>query len=460
MKKAILIIDDKLSLCKSLAQNFRELGYTAYYAANEAEAIDIFLTQPINVAILDIRLGEENGIDVLKHLFTLNAAVPVIMMTAYATIETAVESIKMGAFDFIQKPIAFGKLLKVVENALKLSDLEEENQQYKERLIRFTSDQMVTQDTATLGLCQKAIRLASTDLPILLQGESGTGKELMADYIHANSPRACYPMQKINCASFPESLLDNELFGHEKGAFTGADSRFAGVFEQAHKSSLFLDEIGDMPLTIQSKILRTIQNQEIRRLGGKETINVDVRFIAATNRDVSMLVAEKTFRNDLYYRLNAAILHLPPLSERKADIPLLVERFLQDFCHKNRGEHRKVVSPAVLEIFMTYGWPGNIRELYNTVNYAATVSLHEAITIDDLPPVFINRESGEHTGNIRERIEKALILRTLQETGYNKKKSAKMLDMGRRTLYYKMEKYGIALSQERQERSITGIAGD
>ncbi len=232
MDKAILIIDDKVTLCKSLVQNFHELGYIAFYAANERDAIDIFLKRPIHVVILDIRLGEEDGIDVLKHLLTLNGKVPIIMMTGYATIETAVESIKMGAFDFIQKPINFRKLLKVIENALKLSDLEEDNQQYKQRLIQFTSDKMVTQNKTTIELCQKAIRLASTDLPILLQGESGTGKELMADYIHANSPRSCYPMQKVNCASFPESLLDNELFGHEKGAFTGADLQFVGSLSE------------------------------------------------------------------------------------------------------------------------------------------------------------------------------------------------------------------------------------
>jgi DNA-binding NtrC family response regulator len=341
--------------------------------------------------------------------------------------------------------VDFNKLTTIVENAVKMSNLTEENRNLKDRLNEM-SPHIITHHTSMLELFKKARQLAMTNLPILITGENGTGKELIVDFIHANSARNARKLLKINCAAFPESLLDNELFGHEKGAYTGAETAFRGVFERAHESSLFLDEIGDMPLTIQAKILRTLQNQEIRRIGAERTITVDVRFIAATNKDLRELIEKGQFREDLFYRLNTAIIHLPPLRERKEDIPLLVEHFLSEYASMNSTEV-KTISDSVWEAFLDYDWRGNIRELRNAVNYAAAISLHDVIGIADLPPHFSSSETTYTSDNIREDMEKTLIIKTLKKVNYNKKKTARLLNMSRSTLYSKLEKYGIATSK-------------
>ena len=445
MQKKILIIDDKAKLCKSLAKNFNQRGYQTFYATNSREAIQSFSAKLFNVVLLDIMLGEENGIDVLKQLLSLHSHIPVIMITGHGSIDTAVQSIKLGAFDYVTKPLDFEKLLNRIENAAKISNLSEENRHLKDRLIEL-SPQIITRNTAMLELCHKAKKLAATNLPILISGENGTGKEIIADFIHVNSPRNSRKMHKINCAAFPETLLDNELFGHEKGAYTGADSLFKGVFERADTSTLFLDEIGDMPPTIQAKILRTLQNHEIRRIGGDRTITVDVRFIAATNKDLQELIRAKHFRKDLLYRLNTAELHIAPLRERKEDIPLLIEHFLNE-CFKTNSTNTKHVNDAVLERLLDYYWPGNVRELKNTINYAAAISSKNLIETEDLPPNFSHTEPPRKSENIREEIEKNLIIKTLQKTRCNKKKTAELLNMSRKTLYNKLERYGISTSR-------------
>jgi len=443
MEQEILIIDDKIKVCESLAQNFRELGYLGHLATNSTEAVRLYLNHKISAVILDVKLGDENGIDVLKQLMALNGKVPIIMITAYATIETAVESIKVGAFDYLQKPINFDKLETVVKNAIRMKQLEEENLKFRSRLSDFSS-RLVTQSGEMHELCRKAKQLAATDLPILICGESGTGKELLADYIHSCSRQCCNKIAKINCSAFAETLLDNELFGHEKGAYTGADSTFQGVFERAHNSTLFLDEIGDMPLSIQAKILRTLQDKEIRRVGGKNTIKVNMRFIAATNNDLQNLIAEKRFREDLFYRLNAATMTIPPLRQRREDVPLLVKHFLNEL-QLNVSRKPKALTERVMEFFMNYEWPGNVRELKNALHYAATISLKDSIDMADLPPGFVKHEAPELTGNIREKMEKELILSILQKAEYNKKRAAELLNMSRKTLYNKLDKYGISM---------------
>jgi DNA-binding NtrC family response regulator len=444
MSREILIVDDKIRVCESLGQNFEQLGYTCKYATNGSEAISKFLNDALSTVILDVKLGDENGIDILKSLVGLNSNVPVIMITAFATIETAVESIKIGAYDYLQKPINFDRLVKVVENAIRLKELQEENLKFRNMLSDFSS-RLITKNNAMLELCRKAKQLAATDLPILIYGESGTGKELLADFIHAYSVQPCNPIVKINCSAFAESLLDNELFGHDRGAYTGADATFKGVFERADGGTLFLDEIGDMPPSIQSKILRTLQDKEIRRLGGKNDIKVNVRFIAATNKNIDDLMRENSFREDLFYRLNAATLSVPPLRERKNDIPLLVSHFLQEFQPGNSHEP-KVVSDRVMQVLLDYDWPGNIRELKNTLHYAAAIALDECIAISDLPPGFIEQQPLETTENIREKMEKELILSTLRKSGNNKKRTAELLKISRKTLYNKLEKYEISTS--------------
>jgi DNA-binding NtrC family response regulator len=439
----ILIVDDNIKLCNSLSRNFTQYEYTCSAAHDTSSALRIYLDEEIDLVLLDVRLGGENGLDLLQQLKELNHNLPVIMITAFATVEAAVQSIKFGAFDYIQKPINFKKLLKNVENALQLLVLKKENDRLKHRLHELSTP-IISNNPEMLKLRRKAQKLAPTELPILIYGESGTGKELIADYIHSNSSRSSNEIVKINCSAFPESLLDNELFGHEKGAYTGADSTYKGVFERAHRCTLFLDEIGDMPLSIQAKILRTIQNGEIRRLGGKEKISVDIRFLAATNKELESLIHKHNFRSDLFYRLNAATLYLPPLRERKDDIPPLVDYFLQQFVRTN-GSKPVVLDERVLTHILEYDWPGNIRELKNTINYAATVSTDDRITLDDLPPRFVSNTTGRSSSaNLRERVERELIISMLRKTNQNKTKAAQLLNMSRKTLYNKMTRYEIS----------------
>ncbi len=449
MNATILIIDDQVTVYKSLARNFTYLGYQTLHAQTGQAALDLLARRPVHIVLLDIMLGKESGMDLLDRIVQRRQDLPVIMITGYGTIGTAVQSIKVGAFDYVTKPLDFEKLAELVEHALKAS-MPAEQSRAAATSAGSHPMRLTTRNSKLLKLWEKAQKLAATDLPILISGEDGTGKEILADTLHLASARKAQPIIKINCAAFPETLLDNELFGHEKGAYTGADSGFKGVFERAHGSTLFLDEIGDMPLTIQAKILRALQNREIRRIGGEQTITVDVRFIAATNKNLQELITQKAFRKDLFYRLNAAVLHVPPLRNRKDDIPLLVNEFAAEYARIHAAP-LKTVSPAVLDAFVDYDWPGNVRELKNTVNYALAIAARAVIELDDLPP---NLPPGEPLGelvgepdNLREDLEKNLILKMLQKTNFNKKQTAKMLKMSRNTLYNKLDKYGISASK-------------
>ena len=441
MADTILIVDDKEKLCKILAKDFGLVGYDALYATNGPDAVKVLISRRIHAVVLDLKLGDEDGILVLKDILACRPDTPVIIITGYGTIQTAVEAIRIGAFDYIQKPINFTKLQKTIENAVKLSRLHEENQNFKTRLAQVVPV-IITESIQIHQLLQKLLKLAVTDYPILICGESGTGKELIADFVHASSNRVDRELYKINCASFPESLLDNELFGHERGAYTGAETKFPGVFERANKSSLFLDEFCDMPLPIQAKILRVLQSQELRRLGGKETIRVDVRFIAATNKDIREQVEKGLLREDLYYRLNTAMITIPPLRDRPQDIDALTDHFLSDFARRNDIEP-KILNEAARGLLRRYRWPGNVRELKNTINYAATIAHGSFINIEDLPPSLLSADGDDLNKNPREEIEKRLILETLRTTNHNKKKTAELLKFSRRTLYNRLEKYGI-----------------
>lgn len=447
MEQKILIIDDNLKLCESLARSFAKRDIKTYYATNSLDALPLFIEKKPGVVLLDIMLGAENGIEILKKLLEIhsNFNAQVIMITAYAKIESAVEAIKIGAFDYIEKPVKFEKLLQVVNNAFKLLQLDEENQQLKSKIINASSN-IITNNPTMLKIIDKLRKFAASDLSILIQGESGTGKELLAELIHANSTFSHKEMQKINCASFPESLLDNELFGHEKGAFTGANAMYKGVFERAHDNTLFLDEIGDMPITLQAKILRTIQNHEIRRLGGKENIRVNVRFIAATNKNLEKLVEQGQFREDLYYRLNAGIFYIPPLRERKEDIPLLVEHFISDFKGSNQHEPLEM-HPNTMAFLLHYDWPGNVRELRNTLNYACTSSSNGVIELEDLPAKLRNPRQKVSTHKALQESEKETITKVLQDVNFNKRKAASILGMSRTTLYSKIKHYNIIMQK-------------
>jgi len=442
LKGTLLIVDDNRKVYESLARNFQHFAYTTHYASNSEEAVRTLLSTRVDAVLLDIMLGRESGVDTLRSIEESAPSIPVIMITGYASIESAIETMKLGAFDYVKKPLDFEHLLKVVQNAVEISRLKEENDQLKERLLDL-SPKLAMRSTQMTEVVQTAAKLAKVDLPVLIAGENGTGKEIVADYIHSHSSRAGNRMVKVNCAAFPESLLDNELFGHEKGAYTGADTAFQGVFERANGSSLFLDEIGDMPLTIQAKILRTLQNHEIRRLGGQHTLNVDVRFVAATNKDPVSLVAEGRFREDLFYRLNTAVLEVPPLRERKEDLPALVEAFLKEFAVNNDTPLKKMDEQS-LQRLLAHDWPGNVRELKNCVSYAAAISPSSVIHVSDLPPALFRGDPEKKNGdNVRHRMERNLIVQTLEQTGQNKKRTAELLQMSRKTLYAKLKKYGL-----------------
>ncbi|MBN1501559.1 MAG: sigma-54-dependent Fis family transcriptional regulator [Spirochaetes bacterium] len=439
--KNILIIDDNEKLCRSLKQNFDQRSFLCSYANTPEEAIHEIQTKNYDLVYLDIVFGDADGIELLEEILKIKPDLPVIMITGFAKIESAVQAIKIGAHDYIQKPLNFEKLLKITENAIKIKVLENDNKNYRD-YIESLAPKLVTRNQNVISLYEKAMRLAPTDISILIQGENGTGKEVLADFIHSNSNCRNKQMIKINCAAFPENLLDNELFGHEKGSYTGASSAYKGVFERANGSTLMLDEIGDMDLSTQAKILRAVQNKEIQRIGGSSPIHINVRFIAATNKDISRMIDENSFRNDLYYRLNSATLVLPPLRERKEDLPLLIDYFLNDL-NKTTMKHIEGVTDNVLEIFYNYDWPGNIRELRNTIMYGAALASDKRIRRQDLPPVFENDFIKINDESPFNESEKNIILKTLKKTDYNKKRAAELLNISRRTLYNKIEKYGI-----------------
>ena len=437
MPNSILIVDDKIKLCKSLAQNFIQLGYSCHIATTGNEALRVLSQNSVDAVLLDIVLGNENGMDILKKILTEYYSVPVIMITGYASIDTAVRSIKLGAYDYVQKPLNFDQLLEKIRGAIVTKT-------DKDRVKKPDNDggaTIVTKNRSIAELYEKAKRLAETDLPVLIYGEPGAGKEVLADYIHAHSLRHENRLLKINCAAFPENLLDNELFGHEKGSYTGANDTFIGLFEKADGGTLFLDEIGDMSLSLQSKILRALQNQEIRHIGGTDTIRVNVRFIASTNKDLQSLIQQKRFRDDLLYRLNVAVLSLPPLRERSDDITPLAHHFLEEFAACN-GRCIEGIDSVVLDLFFEYRWPGNVRELKNTINYAAAITRNRTIGIFDLPASLQqNITPPKEPENIRETMEKNLIQRILEKTRHNKTKTAEILNISRKTLYNKMDKY-------------------
>jgi len=440
MHEIILIIDDKVQFSRSLGENLQDLGYRFRSATCAAEAIAELKTGEISLVLLDIVLGEEDGLSVLQRIRAAHPRLPVIMITGYASISTAVSSMKLGALDYIQKPVNFTVLSKLIDNALGAAAAPGSANRRGELA---EAPRIVTGQEMMKTLVAKAKRIAETNLPVLLCGENGTGKEVFADFIHANSPRRSRPLIKINCASFPESLLDNELFGHEKGAYTGADAAFRGVFERADGGTLFLDEVADMLPAIQAKILRALQNNEVRRIGGDQTIKVDVRFITATNRNIAKLVAEHGFREDLFYRMNAATLEIPPLRDRKEDIPTLVDYFLD----AHPGTHGLRLSADAMNVLLSHHWPGNVRELKNTISYAASLAAGDIIETTDLPPGLLpagvgaagSRPSAAPLADV----ERLMIESMLRQCGNNKKRAAQALRISRNTLYSKLRKYGL-----------------
>jgi two-component system, NtrC family, response regulator AtoC len=440
MSNSLLIIDDNSEVCRSLKQNFEIRDFLVHVAYDSSQALAIFSNKSPDLVLLDLSLGHENGLEILQKLKSRDLICPIIMMTGFGSVEKAVLAMKYGAFDFIQKPLNFDSLFNLVNHAIKLTQLTVENQQLKQNL-GAGNPLIKSQQPEVMALLEKAKKLAQTNIPILILGESGSGKELLAQFVHHHSKRNSQKFEHVNCAALSESLLDDELFGHEKGAFTTAHNKRLGLFEQAHGGSLHLDELGDMALNTQAKILRVIQNNEIRRLGGDSVIMVDIRIIASTNQDLYQLIQEKLFREDLYFRLNAAVLRVPPLRERKEDLALLAEDILRDFAFEN-SQRLCYLSNSALASLKEYHWPGNIRELKNILHVSATLCKNREITPNDLPHPFTQVVDIAQDFSLNTQ-ERASIENVLLQCEHNKSKAAELLAISRKTLYNKMKKYGL-----------------
>jgi len=455
---SLLIVDDEEGLRYGLERLFKKKGFKVYSLGGFDQAIATAEKYSIDVALLDIRLKSgENGIDLLKKLKKIEPDLVVIMITGYGSIDTAVTSMKEGASDYILKPIDNTKLVELVYKSLELRNLKNENVFLRNELLsQCLSHKCITTNSEVRSLTDKADKIKNNVVTILITGESGTGKEVMARYIHFTSNRSKEKFVGVNCAALSESLLLSELFGHEKGSFTGAIGRKIGKFEIANKGTLFLDEIGDMSLDIQAKLLRVIEENSFERVGGTQRITGDVRIIAATNKDLEKCIKEGKFREEFYYRINVVRFHLPPLRQRKEDIPLLIEHFIEKYNHKYNRKILKFNDEA-MEALIAYDWPGNVRELENVINNAVLLSERGIIGVDGLKrnifsgaienQLAVDISKITSLKNTIEKIvnnyEKHIIQQFLLKNDYNKSKTARALSITRKTLAQKIEKYNL-----------------
>ena len=451
-KNAILVVDDDYAHRTMLKALLGGWGYEVREADDGAGAVEAVRKEPLDLVLMDIRMVRVSGIEALERIRQFNPALPVILMTAYASVETAVEALKKGAYDYLTKPLDFDELRLALERALEHTHLREENRMLRESLgARFDRGSLIGRSAAMTRLLDLVAQVAPSEATVLTSGESGTGKEMIAGAIHANSPRSRGPFIRINCAAITETLLESELFGHEKGAFTGADRRKEGKFRQADGGTIFLDEVSEMSLGMQVKLLRVLQEREFTRVGGEDLLRVDVRVLAATNRDLLKFVAEGRFREDLFYRLNVVNLRVPALRERREDIPLLAQHFLKLFAEKNRKALHGF-TPRAMDRLLRYPWPGNVRELMNTVERGVVLTRSDILDEEDVAPVLEAEAppaaagqdaAAAPTGSSLEDVEKAAILKTLEESGGNKSEAARRLGITRRTLHLKLKKYGL-----------------
>jgi two-component system response regulator HydG len=448
---SILVVDDDRAHRTMLRTLLGGWGYQVEEADDGARAIERVREKPYDLVLMDVRMVEVSGLKALPDMKSFNPAIPVIIMTAYSSVETAVDALKKGAYDYLTKPLDFDELRLVIERAMDHGRLREENRALKESLgVGFDTGDIIGRSRAMVEVLETVAMVAPTEATVLITGESGTGKELIAGAIHANSPRREKPFVKLNCAAITETLLESELFGHEKGAFTGADRRKEGRFRLAHGGSIFLDEISEMSVSMQAKLLRVLQEKEFQRVGGEEVLKVDVRVMAATNRDLKGEIETGRFREDLYYRLNVVTLSVPALRERREDIPILAQHFLQTFAKKNRKQI-KGFTPRAMDCLVRYDWPGNVRELMNAVERGVILCRGEYVSEEDFP--LSVREAIDHKADTvgteerlgalpLEEVEKATILKTLESTGGNKSEAARRLGITRRTLHKKLKRYG------------------
>jgi len=453
-KNTVLVVDDDSAHRTMLRTLISGWGYAVSEADDGAAAIVNVKEASYDLVLMDVRMVRVSGLEALEKIKSYNPAIPVIIMTAYSSVETAVAALKQGAHDYLTKPLDFDKLRLTLERAMEHTRLKEENRMLRESLGRqFDSQNIIGKSPAMIKLLETVAQVAPSEATVLISGESGTGKELIAGAIHFNSLRKDGPFVKINCAAITETLLESELFGHEKGAFTGADRRKEGRFSQAHRGTLFLDEVSETSLMMQVKLLRALQEREFNRVGGETTIQVDVRVIAATNKNLLERISAGAFREDLYYRLNVVELAVPPLMKRKEDIPLLAQHFLEMFAAKNQKEI-KGFTPKAMDNLIRYDWPGNVRELMNAVergvvlarspylDEADFVFLNNPVPADDEDLALASNLSVEGDAPLEE-IEKTAILKTLEAAGGNKSEAARRLGITRKTLHKKLKSYGV-----------------
>ncbi|MEE8553366.1 MAG: sigma-54 dependent transcriptional regulator [Desulfobacterales bacterium] len=450
----ILIVDDDPGHLTTLKTITKSWGYTVETANDGVVAVDTVKSGPVDLILMDVRMTNMSGIEALGQIKDYNPSIPVIIMTAYSSVESAVEALKSGAYDYLIKPLDFEVLKLAIERASEHAGLKEENRALKEHLRSdYDIANIIGRSQPMKKLMDMMSMVAPSEATVLITGESGTGKELIARSLHFNSPRKEKPLVVVNCASIAETLLESELFGHEKGAFTGADKRREGRFMQANHGTIFLDEIGETSPTMQAKLLRVLQEKELQRVGGEETIKVDLRIVAATNRNLEADVANGRFREDLFYRLNVMNLNVPPLKERQEDIPLLAQHFLEKFADKNRKTVKGFV-PLAVDMLLNYDWPGNIRELENAIERAVILLTGEHITEKQLPLNITKKYPDLSTSPIAaapvldgtrsmEEIEKEAILATLKASGGNKSETARRLGITRKTLHNKLKNYGL-----------------
>jgi two-component system response regulator HydG len=449
-KPKILVVDDEASHRMMLRAVLTGEGYRVAEAADGTEAVRAVEKEAFDIILLDIRMTAMDGIEALTEIRKISPLVPVLIMTAYASVKTAVEALKAGAFDYMTKPLDIEEVKILIEKALEHYHLRTENLALKERLgDRFDFSRIIGRSAKMKILLDTLVMVAPSDATVFIMGESGTGKEVVANAIHHNSPRAGQPFIKVSCAALPETLLESELFGHEKGAFTGAVTRREGRFQLAHRGTIFLDEVGEMSPALQTKLLRVLQEKEFESLGSARTIKVDIRVIAATNKDLVKEVGEGRFREDLYYRLNVVPITIPPLRDRREDIPPLADHFLAIFREKNRKPIKGIAGKA-LDLLVRYDWPGNIRELENCIERAVIMAREEMIVPSDLPPLIQNLSGEGEVGGFAipsgmslETMERELIVKTLAETGGNRTRASEILGINRRTLQNKLKEYSL-----------------
>jgi two-component system response regulator PilR (NtrC family) len=457
----ILVVDDEESMRQLLEIALGKEGYRVTLAESGKKATDLFDKSSYDLVISDIKMPDMTGVDVLRHVKETDPSVPVIMVTAYASAETAVEALRLGAYDYLTKPFKLEELKTNIRNALERVRLKRENESLKRELKKTHGlDSMLGRSPVMNELFEHIKSVAITNSTVLITGESGTGKELAARAIHVRSPRASEPFVSINCGALPETLLESELFGHIKGSFTGATSNHKGLFEVAHRGTIFLDEIGEMSPTMQVKLLRVLQEKKIRRIGATEEVEVDVRIIAATNKDLERGVADKSFREDLFYRLNVIPIHLPPLRERKEDIALLAETFLAKSCGTS-GKKITKISEEAMRRLEAHDWPGNVRELENVIERAVALEPTGVVLPERLPDKIREHrvetapdgegpsddhgfpDEGVDFAELVSNLEKKLLVAAMEKAGGVQTRAARLLSMNLRSFRYLLQKYGL-----------------